>query len=538
MKKYIFLFVLLVFVSFSQVTDAAILYSESIPLSPGWNIVSTPKILESHSFSLPGTSDNFDIYTLDASSTTGWSTLADLGQSEFTPLFGYFVNNKSGTKQILTFNYKASTTPNERFFERSFSKSGWYSFGISNPTYAKKTIDTTTLDTDNQSKILISANGGYDSVVDLTNDQGRKSVAVGDNWKQAVAGDVNNLNDFIETKGYVMHVIQSNSLYSGFQNNDVPVVQLVAPSAQVSISTDPSSVQANLVPVTDTANGQYLGFPVLTFAVNAQNDDVHIRNLKVDINAVGTGSTSVAYLYQGSTLVQSVAVINGSAVFGNITNGTAGARITSNTSLPYTVKVDVKGVLTGTLVVTASVDTGTSTVVLDSQDEVVENIGGSAVGFPQTVAGKGPAFALASAPTLAKIVSNSDTSGNATTTYTATFLVNVSAVGTDLTFGLTGTTTPSFSTTTSAAVVYANGVATNNSGYSLAVNYSQPTGTTPVSGGFVLSRGQSVQIPVTYAFSVRNPGTNTYALQLTGIATDVLTTSFMQYLTAWRTNVQ
>ena len=317
-------------------------------------------------------------------------------------------------------------------------------------------------------------------------------------------------------------------------SQSITINQSLVDNAQANISTDPTSVQSNLVPVTDTINGQYLGLPVLTFAVNAQNDSVHLRNVTINFTQTGTGKASVAYLYQGTTMVQSASISGSSASFTNIVNGTAGASIPVNSTLPYTVKVDVTGVTSGTLALQASTSAIT---ILNSQDGTAAVLG-TAVGFPQTVAGKGPAFALASAPTLAKIVSNSDTSGNATTTYTATFLVNVSAVGTDLTFGLTGTTTPSFSTTTSAAVVYANGVATNNSGYSLAVNYSQPTGTTPVSGGFVLSRGQSVQIPVTYAFSVRNPGTNTYALQLTGIATDVLTTSFMQYLTAWRTNVQ
>ena len=242
MKKYLPLFVLLAFVSIAQIANASVLYSDSITLSPGWNIVSTPKVLESHSFSLPETSDNFDIYVLNASSTTGWSTLADLGQTEFTPLYGYFINNKATSTQTLTLNYKAVASPNDRLFERSFSKTGWYSIGVANATYSKKLTDNTT-DTNNPSKILNSVSGGYDSVVDLTDDtssQNPKSVSVGSAWKQAVSSDIDSLNDFRESKGYAIYITQPNALYSGFQNEDLP-------KASVSITANGSTASTTVV---------------------------------------------------------------------------------------------------------------------------------------------------------------------------------------------------------------------------------------------------------------------------------------------------
>ena len=69
-------------------------YSQIIYLNPGWNIVSTPRILESHSFSVPEVSEDFDIYILDPSRVSKWATMADLDQTEFQPLYGYFINNK------------------------------------------------------------------------------------------------------------------------------------------------------------------------------------------------------------------------------------------------------------------------------------------------------------------------------------------------------------------------------------------------------------------------------------------------------------
>ncbi|MBU6232431.1 peptidoglycan-binding protein, partial [Patescibacteria group bacterium] len=43
-------------------------------------------------------------------------------------------------------------------------------------------------------------------------------------------------------------------------------------NAQANVSLDPASPLVSAVPVTDTTNNQYLGLPVLTFDVNAQND--------------------------------------------------------------------------------------------------------------------------------------------------------------------------------------------------------------------------------------------------------------------------
>src|SRR3989338_451554 len=113
---------LLIFISgvlfFTQTAYAAVSYSQTVTLEPGWNIVSTPRLLESHSFSASETLANFAIYTLDPTKPSGWATMADLGQTEFVPLYGYFINNKTGVSQTLTFNYRASTTEGERQFSR------------------------------------------------------------------------------------------------------------------------------------------------------------------------------------------------------------------------------------------------------------------------------------------------------------------------------------------------------------------------------------------------------------------------------------
>ena len=69
-------------------------YTQTINLQSGWNVISTPRLIQSHSFSATEVSSNFDIFILNPQESSGWSTMAGLGQTEFTPLYGYFINNK------------------------------------------------------------------------------------------------------------------------------------------------------------------------------------------------------------------------------------------------------------------------------------------------------------------------------------------------------------------------------------------------------------------------------------------------------------
>ena len=211
------------FVSLTTQAQATILYSQDVVLASGWNIISTPRVLDSHSFSAAETSSNFDIYILNDS---GWSTMADLGQTEFTPLYGYFINNKTGVTQTLTLNYKSDAPPNERLFERTFSATGWYSFGVANPSYALSVGSATSTDSNNPSSILsalVTGSSMYDAVVDFTESAASiDSVALSDPWNAAVNTQVNTLRDFREIKGYAIYIKQAGALYNGFQNDSIP----------------------------------------------------------------------------------------------------------------------------------------------------------------------------------------------------------------------------------------------------------------------------------------------------------------------------
>jgi hypothetical protein len=330
--------------------------------------------------------------------------------------------------------------------------------------------------------------------------------------------------------------------------------QSLITSATANIALDATSPQTGSVGVTNTTQGQYLGLPIMTFDVNAQGDNLHLHQVAVGINVTGTGATvPAAYLFNGSTEVSSAAIVGGVATFTNITDGTAGASIPINSFTAFTVKVDVAG-LTGTngpAVITASTS---ALVIYNSQDSNV-NAPGTAIANTQTVFGEGPVFSLSGAPTITSlVVSQNSTSGTSTINYTATFNVNVTAVGESVTFGLTNATTTggtastaafgSSTTATNIAEIYVNGSPTANYAQ-LNGSYSQPSNTTLSGNYFSLSQNQSVTIPVTYSFLVAGPTNAKYAVQVNGINwgtlasngtfTPATPSTFMAGQTAWRT---
>lgn len=313
--KSINLFVAIFVFSFSVLGLASSAHAEEavsqyVTLESGWNIVSTPKVLESHTFSIDETSENFDVYLLDASQPTGWATMADLGQSEFTPLYGYFINNKTGEAQTLTFNYDTTVAPNDKLFERTFSSEGWYSIGVANDEYAKaQGADTS--DTNNPSRILSLLEGKYDLVIDFTNviyGTVRKSVALNDPWKAVAPVDIDNLNDFRETKGYAMYVKEANAKYVGFQNDAiVSTDKLVVKSS----SNNPDSTTLQLE---NDSSSDWMSIFAFDLDTEDSINDVEVSSLEVTVTlSSSTYDVMVddAELLIGGDVITDVTVTNG-----------------------------------------------------------------------------------------------------------------------------------------------------------------------------------------------------------------------------------
>jgi peptidoglycan hydrolase-like protein with peptidoglycan-binding domain len=325
-------------------------------------------------------------------------------------------------------------------------------------------------------------------------------------------------------------------------------------NAQANLSVDGSSPTTNSVPVSDTINGNYLGLPVFTFDIYAQNDTLHLHNVAVNIGTTQngtTGSVTAAYLFQGSTQVQSASVVGGVATFSNITDGTNGATIPVGTTVPYTVKVDVTGVTAGNLAITASTSVSGSTIYNSIDGNVA--ILGSALGNTISVSGNGPSFSLASAPSIMTTGSNQSGNTQSTSSIVASFPISITSIGTDTYFGTPASSTPSFEFTVlnSAGSIVYNGTTGSNSGGLSNVKVILPTLPTSVTNGVSAANSFKVANQNTVAlgtiqFQFDGKGTNgnvltggPYKVNLAAITYDTAsgpaTTTFMNGLAAWTT---
>ena len=128
-------------------------------------------------------------------------------------------------------------------------------------------------------------------------------------------------------------------------------------------------------------------------------------------------------------------------------------------------------------------------------------------------------FTVSGTPTFTQNVVNTDQSGNQITQYIASFNIQVAAVGGNAILGLPGSTYPFISAVSPFISIYKNGVADSLSNYTAIASYAQPTNTTIVNGSsFTVVKNQTVTVPVTISFQVRNPGANVYGVRLNQVA--------------------
>jgi len=301
MKKILFLSVFFaVIFCFSSVVQAAN-NQQAITLKSGWNIVSTPKILSSHEFSVAENSTNLDVYIMNPSSPSGWQTMQGMGQIEFQPLYAYFINNKTGLDQTLTFNYNLDLNPSERLFSRTLNH-GWNIIGIASPSYALSQYQASA-DTNNPSNILNSIIGSIDSIIDFTyGNSPYYSPQVSTTWVLKNPTDVNTLNDFRELKGYGVYVSGQTAAYNGYQNID----EIEQPNGTLTVLADNSELPA--IAANNTSNiliGKWTfeaaseavrvekltaGFSYSNISNNG-NINATLRNGKIMINGSQAGST-------------------------------------------------------------------------------------------------------------------------------------------------------------------------------------------------------------------------------------------------------
>jgi hypothetical protein len=311
------LFLLAVLLTPLTQAAAADLVSQDIMLEPGWNIVSTPMVLESHTFSADETAENFDIYLLDPGQPTGWATMADLGQTEFEPLFGYFINNKTGVNQQLTFNFASDLPASDRLFERVFDEDGWYSIGVADSAYAVDQQANRT-DTDNPSKVLSLLAGKHDRLVDFTDAQyvtDPRSVAVQDDWKVAVPEDLNELNDLRETKGYAIYIKEAGARLNGTQGEPgVDSSDNVLGDEELVVRSSSNNPDSTTLRAEDDSDSDWYTIFVFELDPGDSNNEITLTSIPVSVTvSTSTFSQIVddAELEIGGVTLDAYAVVGG-----------------------------------------------------------------------------------------------------------------------------------------------------------------------------------------------------------------------------------
>ncbi len=345
---------------------------------------------------------------------------------------------------------------------------------------------------------------------------------------------------------------------TGFTNSFTSEGEL-ADSATLTVSTNSGTVQDSVViAASGSSENEKDGVELLKADFRAEKDAVTLTDLVVDLVKTGSGaaSTTAAYLYDGSTLLDSTTVLNYSGngiVFDNIDYV-----IPRDTTKTLTVKVDVRLANGTATIFTADIDTADVTSENSNGTSITES--GSAQGESVTVRNVGLEYTL-----LSKNLTRTAAAGvaGATSTAQADFVVRIKAVGNAIEIGDSASTTFAFAggfpsgAAGTSTIIYRGGVSALTDGVvyvssSTAITIPSGLAASTGSNSWVLSEGSTVDIPVSYVFNGRSGNTGVlgsgaeipvglYAVGLERLnwsssVTGRQSDNFMSGNSAWRTN--
>ena len=319
------LFSLLFFISIPFIAHAS--DSQSITLNPGWNVISVPNLVNSHSFSSPD--KNFDIKLLESGK---WKSMGQLNQSEFRPLFGYFIKNKTKSNQTLTLNYKGNVSADEANFSRQMGD-GINVIGIANPQYALKQADPNS-GKDNANSILGDTNKCVIALFDFTyTNPDDSSVKISQGWLLKNLFSFKKIKDLKETKAYGVW-LKKDCEYKGYQEPTVPVIQI----GSLAVSKDATYQDINVVPNTTNAKiGQYV-------FTAGPNEDLIVDSLNLNFLS-GYNQISNIRLISGGVTLNSISQLStSSAVYSPLF-----LNIPKNQTKDITVYADINPNASGTI---------------------------------------------------------------------------------------------------------------------------------------------------------------------------------------------
>ncbi len=338
-------------------------------------------------------------------------------------------------------------------------------------------------------------------------------------------------------------------------------------SATLTISTNSDTPQdQERICTTSSTEDECDKLELLKFNVKAEKDDVLLTDLIVNVQKTdaGTASTSAAYLYNGSTLVGSATTMNfsgqSSATFTDIDY-----KILKDETKTLSFQVDVIDNITNPSVWSASTTAANFTSENMRGTSVTES--GSGLGESLTTRKAGPEFTLVS-----KSATPPSSSGyaGATTTAKFDFVIRMKAVGADIEFGDSASTTyplivfgTPLGDTATSAILYRGGAAVSGTLNPDTLTYAAsstsitvPSNVTASTGAnsWILAEGNSVDIPVSIVLNNRTGGstatiegpanitTGAYAVQINRLLWSTVhagggreVSTFMSGNAAWRT---
>jgi hypothetical protein len=346
----------------------------------------------------------------------------------------------------------------------------------------------------------------------------------------------------VDGAGINLYAPSSGSLARTFETE-----QSDAENATLTVSTNVNTPQAQEVIAAGGSNeNEFDGLEVLRFDVKAEDDDVTLTDLVVDITHSGSATTTTAYLYDGNTLLASDSVD---------TDGHAGFTFTDvdyvvpeDSTRTLTVKVDIRSAATTASTFLADIDTADVTAENSEGDSITES--GSATGKTITVRSVGIEVSLVS-----KSVTKSATpiqNNVSTSTVEAQFTLRVKAVGGDIVIGDAGSTTVPFVSNAGGSHddnpsfdIWVGGAATSLSVAS-STSLTVPSGVVNVTNNsFTLQEGNTVDIPVSFTFLGRTAAgvavdLGSYAVgiqQLNWVSSaGIQESNFMDGESVWRTS--
>jgi len=333
---------------------------------------------------------------------------------------------------------------------------------------------------------------------------------------------------------------------SSFSRTVTPTASL-ADSATLAVSTSANTpVTQEVIASNGTNEDELDGLELLRFDLRSTKDDVLVTDAVVTFvrgGATSTASSSVAYLYDGSTLVGSATVVGTSATAMTATFSDIDYTVPKDSTRTLTVKVDIDTAGSAYTTFVASV-AATSGITAEKSNGTTLAETGSATGETIYVRNVGPQFSLVSSN-----VSYTAAQGGvstATSTASATFVVNVKAIGGDIVFG-----TQSASSTFNIGTY--KGSTLTGFVNSSTTNFTIPSSGVTTSGllstdAFKLAENQDVNVTVNVIFPGRLDtgallSTDAYAFGVDGInwstsasPYSLQSSTFMASKTSWRTS--